>query len=104
MLPIKRGGELEVVGWVLNPRREVPREFAVVLVGVASSYAARGAAGGARADVARVFSTALAIASGYSVRATLANVEPGEYEVILVQDTYNVPTRCETGWRIQVVD
>lgn len=99
---VERAGNLEAIGWVLNPRKEVPREFAIVLSGDAAAYVAKGAAGGARPDVAKVFSAESATPAGYRAGAALAEVEPGEYAVLLAQDTHDALTSCDTGWQVRV--
>lgn len=101
---LARADRLEAVGWILNPRKEVPREFAIILEGEAVGYILKGIAGGPRPDVAKFISSESAAAAGYRAGAALAEVEPGTYSVKLAQDTYNVPSRCETGWVVQVTE
>lgn len=99
---VEGSGSVHVVGWLVNSRKEAPREFALALLGESSSYLTKGFAGGPRPDVAKALATAAAGSSGFGVKAALAGVGAGEYEVALVQDTYNVLTMCRPGWRINV--
>ncbi|MDR7194151.1 hypothetical protein [Luteimonas terrae] len=103
-LSLTRADALEAVGWVLNPRKEVPREFAIVLDGDAAAYILKGIAGGPRPDVAKIYASESAASAGYRAGAALADVAPGTYAVHLAQDTYNVVTRCETGWVVQITE
>lgn len=89
-------------GWILNPKRQAPESFALLLVGESRSYAIQGRAGKNRRDVARVHKSRAAKLSGFQISAELAGVAPGEYGISLVQDTNDKLTTCTTKRRITI--
>lgn len=90
---------ITITGWLLNPSRQAPESFALLLVGDAGSYAIPGRAGKKRADVSKVQKSKAAVLAGFSVSGPLASVAPGEYGFQLVQDSGDTVTVCTASKR-----
>lgn len=103
-LDLPRTGEVKIEGWVLSPKKQLPPELAVLLVGGSSTFAIRGVTGGRRPDVARVFKTAAGARAGYSVRGDLTTVPVGEYKISLLQDADGLVSTCQTRYAVRIVD
>lgn len=94
------GGDVEFRGWVANPQKQAPPAFALVLGNGDKAYALRGETGLSRPDVAKALGASELATAGYTVSAKLENIEPGLYQVSLVQDTNNTVSRCATRVKI----
>lgn len=99
---LESGGEARFIGWVADSQLDVPPAFQLVLVGEAS-YAADGATGVERPDVAQALGSPVLASAGFDVVTTLPGVAPGSYAVELLLGDERQPRRCDTRTRVTVV-
>lgn len=101
-VPVVIGGDVEFRGWVTNPQKQTPPSFAVILSNGDKAYALRAETGLARPDVAKALGTSELANAGYAISAKLDNIEPGLYQVSLLQDTNSTVSRCTTKIKLSI--
>lgn len=102
-ITVESGHPVHIRGWMSGPNRQAPGEFDVLLVGE-TTYAAPGAAGIKRTDVARALKSEALANSGFGAAFDLSNVEGGTYQVKALQTLEGQSFYCNSRAEILVVD
>ena len=93
---VGRGKHYQLSGFVTNKETgSVPANFRLVLVG-AKSYAIAAHTGSERPDVAEYFKQPAFAKAGYQADVAFDDVEPGEYQVFVIEGEGNDRLACPT--------
>lgn len=95
------GQPLVFDGWLATPDLKLPGDFSIVLAGK-KSYAISASSGVTRDDVQRAYSAPALQTSGFHVEVASGALEPGDYQVTLVQKMGEQYVSCESPNRLQL--
>ena len=88
-------------GWLATPELTLPGDFIIVLTGD-KSYAISASTGIARDDVSRAYSAPTLQTSGFHVEVAAGSIEPGDYQITLLQTTGDKRVACDSPNRVRV--
>jgi len=93
---------VEFQGWAADDTFGVPSKVTILLIREGRTFAAAGATGQLRPDVASARKNPAFLKSGYAVNANLRDVPQGEYRVALVEQFGGGERNCDLGKTIAV--
>lgn len=95
-LTLARGQPHVFRGWVLDPGKQPPGAFSVVLKGT-QDFAVATSTGQTRKDVSEYFKNPAALTAGFKVSADLSTVPVGDYRIIFLMQKSTDASFCDSG-------